>query len=525
MKADLAVVNANIITVDRNMPRAQALAVWGDRFACVGRNDEVRHFIGRDTEVLDLKGKTVVPGFIDAHTHVLSSGILHVTAVDCSLNSIAEIKNALRERASVTPRGEWVQGFKYDDTKTTEGRKISRQDLDEVSTEHPIFLMHRGLHTFFLNSKALELAGIGEDSVPPAGGKYERDPAAGRLNGIIHERAADHIFQNLLPEVDHATRREGLRFISSMFNSSGLTSVHDAMVGSEDLRTYQDCLQNGELSLRVYALMGYECFESLLACGVRTGFGNQMLRIGGIKLVADGAISGRTAYLSQPYEGSADDRGILAMEHEELEEKVSAIHQAGFQACVHANGDSAIEMVLSAYEKALESSPRENCRHRVEHCTVITPSILERLRRLGCIVTPFCTYIYYHGDKMRFYGEERVSMMFAHRSFLDNAIISTGATDYSPGPFQPLLGIQSMVTRTDMNGNVWGANQRVSVEEAIKIYTLHGAYASFEEDIKGSIELGKLADFVILSEDLTRVPPATIGDISVEKTFVGGKLE
>jgi hypothetical protein len=240
-------------------------------------------------------------------------------------------------------------------------------------------------------------------------------------------------------------------------------------------------------------------------------------------LVADGAISGRTAYLSQPYLGSTDDRGILAMEPEELEEKVSAVHRAGFQVCVHANGDATIEIVLSAYEKALKSLPRENCRHRIEHCTVVTPSILERLKRLGCIVTPFCTYVYYHGDKMRFYGEKRVAMMFAHRSFLDEGIISTGATDYSPGPYSPLLGIQSMVTRTDMNGNVWGAEQRVSVEEAIRIYTLHGAYASFEEDVKGSITEGKLADFVVLGDDPTSVEPTDIKDIPVERTILGGR--
>ncbi|MFC1714872.1 amidohydrolase [Candidatus Poribacteria bacterium] len=523
MKADLVATNANIITVDRKLPRAQALAVWGDTFASVGKNDEIESLIGKDTEVLDLKGKTVLPGLIDAHIHVLSSGISHVTTVDCGLGSIAEIKAALKERVLITRSGEWVRGFKYDDMKTSEGRGINRKDLDEVSIIHPIFLAHRGGHTFYLNSKAMEVAGIREGSVAPTGGKYDTDPDTGKLNGVIHERAANHITQDLLPGIDRAKRLEGLKFISRMFNSSGLTSVHDAMVGNENLSVYQGCLENGELSLRVYALIGFDSFKCLSACGIKTGFGDPMLRIGGIKLVADGAIAGRTAYLSRPYEGSTDDRGILAMEPEELEEKVSAVHEAGFQSCVHANGDSAIEMVLSAYEKALKSSPRENCRHRIEHGTVITPSILERLKRLGCVVTPFCTYIYYHGDKMKFYGEERVSMMFAHRSFLDKGIISTGATDYSPGPYQPLLSIQSMATRTDMDGNVWGANQRVSVEEAIRIYTLHGAYASFEEDIKGSIEVGKLADFVVLGDDPTRVDPGEIKDIPVERTIVGGK--
>ncbi len=202
---------------------------------------------------------------------------------------------------------------------------------------------------------------------------------------------------------------------------------------------------------------------------------------------------------------------------------VMEMHRAGFQVCIHANGDLTIDMVLTAYEKAQSAFPRKDPRHRVEHCTLVNPDLLRRMRSLGAVATPFCTYVYYHGEKMRFYGEDRLQWMFAQRSFIDYGVTSTGATDYPPGPFEPLMGIQSCVTRTDSSGMVWGDSQRVSVEEALRLYTLNGAYASFEEDLKGSIEVGKLADLVVLGADPTAVDPMTIKDIPVERTIVGGE--
>ncbi|HHZ63108.1 MAG TPA: amidohydrolase, partial [Dehalococcoidia bacterium] len=269
-------------------------------------------------------------------------------------------------------------------------------------------------------------------------------------------------------------------------------------------------------------LMGHPHFPALRDAGVKTGFGDDRLRIGGIKMVSDGAIAARTAYLSEPYVDS-DDHGILTMTAEETETAVMEMHQAGFQVAIHANGDLAIDMVLNAYEKAQRENPRNDPRHRIEHCTLVNPDILSRMNKLGTVATPFCTYVYYHGEKMGFYGEDRLEWMFAQRSFIDSGVVSTGATDYPPGPFEPLMGIQSCVTRTDMNGKLWGASQRISVEEALRLYTQNGAYASFEEDIKGSIEVGKLADLVVLSHDITTVDPFGIIDIPIEQTVIGGR--
>jgi predicted amidohydrolase YtcJ len=521
--ADTVIINTNIITMSSQQPRAEAVAIIQGKFAAIGTTHEMRSLIGAKTHVLDFNGQTVVPGFIDAHIHVLDSGIWHVQAVDCDLRSISAIQSALHDRTQQTPPGDWVQGFKYDDTKTTEFRWLNRWDLDAVSMTHPIYVAHRGGHTFFVNSKALEIAGITKSTPDPSGGMFEHDSQTGDLTGIVQERAAE-CFQRLLPPVTLQDRRTGLKRICHMFNAAGLTSVHDAYVTNLDLQTYQEGLAAGDLSLRVYLLMIFSHFAALRDAGVRTGLGNDQLRIGGIKLIADGAIAGRNAWLSQPYTGSIDDYGLRAIEPEELEVQVLQIHKAGFQVCTHANGDAAIDMTLTAYEKAMAVSPRDNVRHRIEHCTLVNPALLERIKKLGVIVTPFCTYVYFHGEKMKYYGEDRLQWMFAQRSFIDYGIISTGATDYVPGPYEPLLGIQSCVTRTDISGKTWGANQKITVEEALRLYTLHGAYASFEEHIKGSIEVGKLADLTVLGADPTVVDPFTIKDIPVQYTMIGGQI-
>ena len=522
MSAEMVIRNANIITIDPRNPRAQALAIRDGRFIAVGETDSVSRLVGPGTRVLDLRGKTVLPGFIDAHIHVLSSGVRHLMEADCALHSIPAIQDALRERAKNTPPGGWVQGFKFDDTKTTESRFLDRRDLDAVSTQHPILVSHRAGHVYYLNSNALKVAGFDRNTPDPPGGRFGRDPRTGELNGIVYERAIDPVRHGLLPQATPDVRRRGLRHICQMLAQAGLTSVHDARVTNEELLTYQEGRDSGDLTLRVYLLMSYDHYPALRDAGLKTGFGDDRLRLGGIKLVADGAVAARTAYLSEPYSDTQCDHGILALSAEEIESRAMEIHRAGFQVCIHANGDLAIDIVLTAYGKAQSAYPRKDPRHRIEHCTLVNPGILRRMRELGCVATPFCTYVYYHGEKMPFYGGDRLQWMFAQRSFLDYGVVSTGATDYPPGPFEPLMGIQSCVTRTDSSGLVWGPNQRVSVEEALKLYTINGAYASFEEHIKGSIEVGKLADLVVLGDDPTRVDPSTIKDIPVERTIVGG---
>ena len=357
----------------------------------------------------------------------------------------------------------------------------------------------------------------------PTAAASDATPVTSELDGRVYGAAIYPVLREVLPPHTDDDRRKGLALICRMFAEAGLTSVHDAMTSSADLSVYQQAKDEGDLPLRVYLLMYRDHLPALKEAGIRTGLGDHRLRVGGIKMVADGAIATRTAYLSEPYVGSCCDHGLAVMDAEETERRVLEAHKAGFQVCIHSNGDQAIDMVLTAYEKAQRAYPRKDPRHRLEHCSVVNPDLLRRIKALGCVVTPFCSYVYYHGEKMRFYGEERLRWMFAQRSFIDYGINSTGAADYPCSPLPPLMGIQSCVTREDYRGQVWGPEQRITVEEALRLYTINGAYASFEENVKGSIEPGKLADMVILGEDPRAVDPRSIMNIPVERTIVGGE--
>jgi predicted amidohydrolase YtcJ len=513
----------NIHTMDRTAPHAEAVAIAGDRLLAVGSNDDILRLATGRTRKIDLGGKTVVPGFIDAHTHVAYSGIRHLRQVDCDLRSIAEIKGAIAERAARTPAGQWVIGFKYDDTKTSDGRKLAREDLDAAAPRHPVYVGHRGGHTAFVNSMALRLTGVDENTPNPTGGEIDRDRNTGRLTGGLRETAIQPFQKMFFSAYTRDEYREGVKIITRMMAKAGVTSAHDALGSPEDLRAYQDSYQAGELSVRVYAFIAYQYLEQMIAAGVRTGMGNEWVRLGALKLICDGSISERTARITEPYIGRPDDHGIWVMEEAELTANARKAHEAGWQIAVHANGDAAIDRTLRLYERLQKEMPRKDPRFRIEHCTIINDGLVRRIAALGVIPNPFSTYVYYHGEKFKEYGAERLKSMFAVRSFLDAGVRVTQTSDYPPGPFEPMMALQSSVTRTDSKGTVWGANQRVTVGEALRVGTLHGAYASFEENLKGSLEPGKLADLVVLGQDPVKVDPSALIRIPVERTMAGGR--
>ncbi len=520
---ELILYNGNFWTVNPRQPRARAVAISGGRFYAIGSNEEVLALTAGNAKKVDLAGKTVLPGFIDAHSHPAEAGLSHLRMVDCDLRSIADILKALRERAARTPPGEWVQGFKYDDTKTSEGRPVTREELDAAVPQHPVFVQHRGGHTAWVNSLALKLANLDDKTPDPPGGKYDRDPATARLTGHVREHGAD-VFEKAIPsKFTDGDRREGVRLIAQMMTRTGVTSVTDAMGSPEDLRAYQQARDADQLSLRVYCHIFHRFMDQMLAAGVKTGLGDEWVRVGAQKMICDGSISERTARLSQPYIGRPDDFGILVTTEEELYQQARKAHAAGWQLGTHANGDVGIDTALRVYERLQKEMPRKDPRYRLEHCTVVNDSLVQRIKALGAIPTPFSTYAYYHGEKMKEYGTERVNHMFALRSFIDAGIRPTQASDYPPGPFEPMMALQSEVTRTDTNGNVWGPQQKISLEEAIRVGTINGAYASYEEDLKGSIEAGKLADLVVLGRDVFKEDPYNIINIPIERTMVGGK--
>ena len=520
---DLAVVNARVYTVDDALPRAEAFAVRAGRFVAVGSTDDVRNLAGPDTDVIDAEGMTVTPGFIDAHSH--PGGVNELYGVNTNLRTVAEIQRALRAKALDTPPGRWVRGFMFDDTKVVDG-PLHRTHLDEAVPDHPVNVAHRGGHTNWFNSNAFALAGISRDTPDPPDGRFARGPD-GELSGMVAEYARD-VFSTVgereeLTEEEQRTRaREGMAYISRLMTAAGLTTVHDAGASRGRLVAYQDAREAGELRHRVYAMIRGP-YRDLRNAGISTGFGDEWVRIGGVKYGADGSASERTMRMSTPFEGRPDDYGILTMSQEEIHDAVEDAHRHNWQVGIHANGDVTIDMVLNAYERVLARWPHPDRRHRIEHCSLVNPDLLRRIRDTGTIPTPFWTYIHFHGEKWREYGAAKMEWMFAHRSFLDYDIPVAGASDYTPGPFEPLMAMQSMVTRRDFDGQVWGASQRVTVDEALRIGTLHGARASYEEGDKGSITAGKLADFVILDRDPHDADPDDIKNIGIARTVVGGR--
>jgi len=532
MFADLILLNGIIITMDSVDTVAEAVAIKDGKIIKVGTSEEITKDAGKETKVIDLKGKTVAPGFIDAHQH-LSMAAEHLASVNCtpeSVKSISEIVERIRERALRTPRGEWIRCVGYDDTRLTEKKHPNRWDLDKATTEHPIILTHIGGHTGVLNSKGLELANITKNTLDPVGGHIERDPKTNEPTGVIHEAALTALTPSkgkppIIPPLKKEELMKGIKQLIERYVKVGLTSIVDAWVSPNAIEAYIELLRRNELSIRVYMAIWYEYLHELKTLRLLTGFGNDYLRIGPIKIIVDGAMAGRTAALYKPYTDNPDSYGILAIDIEKLNEVISDAHEAGFQLAVHANGDKAIDLTLKAFEKALKEFPRKNHRHRIEHCSVVNPKIIERIKRLGIMPILFAVYPYYHGDKLiPAFGSDRVSWLMAYRSFLDEGVKVASHSDYPCSPYPPLLGIYSIVNRVTMEGNPFGTEQRITPKEALHTYTTYAAYSTFEENIKGSIELGKLADLVVLSENPLTTPPKKIKDIDVETTIIGGKI-
>jgi len=528
--ADLVVLNAKVYTVDSQAPKAEAFAVKGGRFLAVGSSGEMRAFVGKATQTYDAKQMSIVPGFIDCHNHAPGNVLLYEVLVGnpfvVEFVSIDSIVEKLRARAGQTPPGTWVEGFFFDDTKVKDNRMLNVHDLDKVSTEHPVVVHHRGGHTSFYNSKALAMADINKQTPNPPGGTFDRDPD-GSLNGRVTDRARN-VFnrvgkhQTFTPEQNLQRDRDGLAFISKQFVRYGVTSVHHE---GGNLFALQQVRERGDLLHRVSYEANGKVLDSMISGGIETGFGDEWIRFGATsEHTVDGSFSERTMALSVPYPGiSPPYKGNLTETQEDLNAWAERVHRAGIQINCHANGDVAIDMMLTAVERAQKLFPRTDARPKITHCTLINDDLVRRMKALGAVPAAFTSYAYYNSDKFHFYGEELMKRCMAYRTFLDAGIVAAAGSDFSPGPFDPRMAIQGMVTRTGWNGETWGANQRVSVEEALRINTINGAYNSHEEAIKGSITPGKLADFVVLSDDLFGVSPDKIKDLEIVRTVVAGK--
>ena len=527
--ADLVVFNARVYTMDAAAPRTEAFAANGGRFVAVGRTADIKGLIGKQTRTFDAKQMTIVPGFTDCHNHAGGSTLLYEVLVgnpfEVEFVTIASIVEKLRAKARQTPPGTWVEGYFFDDTKLQDKRPLNARDLDQVSTEHPVAVNHRGGHTSFYNSRALELAGITKDTPNPPGGTFDRD-ASGALNGRVTDRARGALNRvgrrpTFTPEQIAQRNRDGLAHISKQFVRYGLTSVHHE---GGDLSALQEIRARGDLHHRVSYEASGRVLDSMIAGGIMTGFGDEWIKLGATsEHTVDGSFSERTMALSVPYPGVVPAyKGNVTETQDDLNAWVERVHRAGIQVNCHANGDVAIDMYLTALERVQKLFPRADPRPKITHCTLITDDLVRRIKAAGAVPAMFTTYAYYNTDKFPFYGEELMKRSMAYRTLLDAGVPATAGSDFSPGPFAPLMGIQGMVTRTGWDGTTWGANQRITVDEALKVNTINGAYASREEALKGSITAGKLADFVVLSDDPHTVSQAKIKDIQIVRTVVGG---
>ena len=527
---DLVVFNAKVYTVDSGAPKAEAFAVKAGRFTAVGSNAEIRALIGKTTQTFDARQMTIVPGFIDCHNHAPGNTLLYDVLVGnpyvVEFVTISSIVEKLRAKARETPPGTWVEGYFFDDTKVKDNRQLNIHDLDQVSKDHPVVVQHRGGHTSYYNSKALEMADINKNTPNPAGGTFDRD-ANGELNGRVTDRARA-AFNRVgkratFTEAQMLQRdRDGLAYISKQFVRYGVTSVHHE---GGNLAALQQVRERGDLLHRVSYEANGKVLEAMIAGGIMTGFGDEWIRLGATsEHTVDGSFSERTMALSIPYPGVTPPyKGNVTETQGELNAWIERVHRAGIQVNCHANGDVAIDMVMTAVERAQRMFPRADARPKITHCTLINDDLVRRIKAAGVVPAAFTSYAYYNSDKFGFYGEELMKRSMAYRTFLDAGIQVAAGSDFSPGPFDPRMAIQGMVTRTGWDGKTWGANQRISIDEALRVNTINGAYNSHEEAIKGSITPAKLADFVVLSDDLFAVEKEKIKDLQIVRTVVGGK--
>jgi predicted amidohydrolase YtcJ len=527
--ADLVVRNVRVYTVEPSAPTAEAFAVRDGRFIAVGSSDAVSGLIGQGTEVLDGRGMAVVPGFIDCHVHADGETLLYEVLVgnpfEVEFVTIDSIVAKLRDRAAKTPPGQWVEGYFYDDTKVKDGRLITRADLDRVSADHPVAVHHRGGHTAFYNSKAFELAGITKTTPQPFGGTFDRD-SSGDLNGRVTDLAQE-VFAKVgkrpqYSEAERLTRaKAGLAHISKQFARFGLTTVHHE---GGDFSALLQVRNDGNLKHRVSYEPDQPMIEAMIANGWRTGFGDEWIRLGATsEHTVDGSFSERTMSIRGGYPNRPGYHGNVTTTQADLDAWVERVWRAGIQPNCHTNGDVAIDMYLTSLERAQRLFPRRDVRPKFTHATLADDGLVARMKALDAVPALFTSYAFYNPDKFKFYGEPLMRHIMPYRSYLDAGIRAASGSDFSPGPFSPLMGIQGMVTRTGWNGETWGANQRISAMEALKVYTWNGAYNSHEEHLKGSIAVGKLADFVVLADDSHTIEPSRIKDVQVVRTVVGGR--
>lgn len=525
---DMVFMNGKVITMDPENSTAEAIAIKNDLIVMVGTNESVKPFISKSTQVIDLGGKTLLPGFIDPHNHFGQMAIAKLgldLSPSAGVKSIADLQNKLLFRVANQTNDWWINGTSYDENKLEEKRHPNRWDIDQVVSDRPVILMHFSGHIAVLNSKAMEVVSITNDTPVPTAGKFGRDEN-GDLDGIFYGEAfwkLTEYYPRLVPPPSTLDICKGMKALGRDYLEEGITTVGDAVSYPWTFKAYQTLWKQKQLPLRVVMYIRNSFFDDFVKTGLVSGFGDKNLKIGGIKFFIDGSMSAGTAAVS---DSPGYNQQLFCYTKEEITEMVNNIQKAGFQVAAHANGDIAINMFLDAVEEALQKNPIKDHRTRIEHCSVVNQEIIERIKKIGALPTIFAPMAWYHGDKVkRCIDPEKEKWAFAFRSFLDAGIPVSGHTDYPANPYAPRYGLYSQVSRTTRDSKqLFGPEQRISVLEALRTWTVNAAYATFDENIKGSIEPGKLADLVVLDWNPLLVEPQELKDLKVMMTVVGGEI-
>jgi predicted amidohydrolase YtcJ len=527
--ADLVIANATVWTVDKAHPTAQAVAVLRDRIVAVGSNADVDVWRGHDTKVIDAGGKLVLPGFNDAHVHFVSGGLQLESVQLNDATSKQEFVHRIAAQAKKTPRGEWIQGGDWDETKWSPLSLPTKELIDPVTPENPVFVSRYDGHSALANSAALRLAGITSQTPDPPGGVIVRD-AQGNPTGDLKDAATDIVFK-VIPPLSHQQRLRAVRRALEYAASLGVTSVQNMDPDYADIAAYAELLQNGELTTRIYAAPLIDQVDDQVKIGIRHAFGGPFLRIGAVKAFADGSLGSRTAYFFEPFSDEPGNHGLLGEEMQPLSlmrDRMMKADAAGLQICTHAIGDQAISIILDLYADVVKAHGEMDRRLRIEHAQHMAAKDFDRFAQLNVIAS---VQPYHAIDDGRwaegYIGHDRATRTYAFRTFLNHGVHLAFGTDWDVAPLNPLSTIYAAVTRATLDGknpNGWFPEQKLTVAEAVEAYTMGSAYAEFQEKQKGSIAPGKLADMVVLSDDIFSIDPAKIRDVKVLKTIVGGKV-
>lgn len=553
--ADLIIINGKIITVDQDDSIVEAVACKGNKIIAVGSNDQIKTYAGKHTQVMDLEGKTMTPGFIDTHVH-FSAGGRNVRRVDLRyVRSMDALVEELRKKAETLPPGRWIQGFGYNESKLAEKRFPNRYDLDKASTDHPISVTRQGGHDGIrVNSLALELAGISKDTPDPDPPSFiERDHETGEPLGNLREEGTKPVMELIAQEpiLTKEEMRNGLRKTMQLLHAWGITSIQEPGAPMDFLPIYQELLRDGEYTLRNSFLISAPALgtsyernerykigvERCVNLGLQSGFGNDHLKFAGIKLGHDGSMSAGNCAVYEPYLNYPvpNNIGVIhGYSNEEMKNGealkdyaplVVALHKAGMRCGIGAIGDRGIDFFLDAIEKAYEEDPRPDVRHSIEHCSLPTQEALERMKKMDVTSSTSVGFGWELGDQHRsFMGMDRMKRYMPMKTFKEMGIVASGNADWSVCSANVMEGIHVCVNRTSETGQDLSQNQAISRMDAIRVYTWNGAYITHEEDIKGSIEPGKLGDFAVLDKDILTCEPEEIHKIQVLTTIIDGKV-